>query len=193
MKWCVLVMGPTRSTNNKNRTRVFVLTSACSLSWFTPDFTSLWSLIKLAQARPWRGARGAAAPGPQIPGAPSSICTCVEYVLRQKRNVGRLGKVKRQRFIGRGVGDSSISKSSYQFLINLLFPFRRREKATRRWQPERLTARRQVEPSVLSACASVLSPWALREVSSCVHLITPYIFDLDLHAYLIDLWSWIIF
>jgi hypothetical protein len=110
------------------------------------------------QARPWWGARGAAAPGPQIPGAPSSICTCVEYVLRQKRNVGRLGKVKRQRFIGRGVGDSSISKSSYQFLINLLFPFRRREKATRRWQPERLTARRQVEPSVLSACASVLSP-----------------------------------
>jgi hypothetical protein len=106
------------------------------------------------QARPWRGARGAVAPGPQIPGAPFGICTCVEYVLRQKRNVGRLGKVKRQRFIGRGVGDFSISKSSYQFLINLLFPFRRREKATRRWQPERLTARRQVEPSVLSACAA---------------------------------------
>jgi hypothetical protein len=178
MKWCVLVMGPTRSTNNKNRTRVFVLTSACSLSWFTPDFTSLWSLIKLAQARPWRGARGAAAPGPQIPGAPSSICTCVEYVLRQKRNVGRLGKVKRQRFIGRGVGDSSISKSSYQFLIN----FRRREKAkhrTRRWQPERLTARRQVEPSVLSACAAKFATRLLVPLSClrepCVRLVHVFI------------------
>jgi hypothetical protein len=58
-----------------------------------------------------------------------------------------------------------------------------RSPASRAESAERL--RRQVCYSI--ACASVLSPWALREVSSCVHLITPYIFDLDLHAYLTDL------
>jgi hypothetical protein len=57
---------------------------------------------------------------------------CRVYIKAKAKCVGRLGKVKCHMSVGRGVGDSSISKSNYQFSINLLFPFRLQEKATHR-------------------------------------------------------------